>query len=97
GVGPGQCVIFVPEGSPLRGAGLDGADIGATMLQRIEGEPTDQPLWDPQTGAFPCGAVEPGLNDDPATSCIGVHERLGLGPGGCSLPAGYGEPDDPCG
>ncbi|HEV3192802.1 MAG TPA: hypothetical protein VGY54_19985, partial [Polyangiaceae bacterium] len=28
-------------------------------------------LWDPNTGAFPCGAVVAGLNDDPAISYMG--------------------------
>jgi hypothetical protein len=50
------------------------------------GLPTANPLWDPSTGAFPCGAVIPGVNDDPAQSCIGVHQRLHVGQAGCALP-----------
>lgn len=96
GVAQGQCVVFIPDASPVAGAGLDGRDIGASMLYRDEGGPTDEPLWDPQTGAFPCGAVDPGLNDDPALSCIGVHERLNVAAEGCALPGGYGEPGPAC-
>ncbi|MCH9685204.1 MAG: hypothetical protein K0V04_27460 [Deltaproteobacteria bacterium] len=97
GVGARQCVAFLPDDSPLRGAGFDGDDIGAEILYRVEGELTDVPLWNPATGAFPCGAVVPGVNDDPAVSCTGVSTRLNVQSGGCDLPADYGAVDDPCG
>ncbi len=96
GVGAGQCVVYIPDQSPMKGAGLDGSDLGATMLYRIEGELTDEPLWDPRTGAFTCGATVAGVNDDPAVSCSGVHERLNVGGDGCALPEGYGGAIDPC-
>ena len=79
----GQCRVALPETSPLRGAGLDGADIGATIVNRYEnGVLTDTPLW-LEGGAFPCGAVVPGVNDEPGQSCTDVHERLNVGPDGC--------------
>lgn len=38
--------FFVPDDSPMKGAGRDGADIGAEVLYRYEdGVVTDQPLW----------------------------------------------------
>jgi hypothetical protein len=87
-----QCAVYVPDGSPLDGAAADGNDIGATILYRVEGGPTDVPLWDPETGAFPCGAVVAGVNDEPSTSCIGVHSRLNVFTNGCAAPSGYGTP-----
>ena len=86
----GACIVFVPDGSPMKGAGDGGADIGANVLYRYQdGEPTTEPLWDATTGAFPCGAVVAGVNDTPGSACIDVHERLHVNSGGCSLPADY--------
>jgi hypothetical protein len=83
----GGCLVYLPAGSPMRGAGPGGIDIGANVIYRYhDGVLTGLPLWDPQTGAFPCGAVIPGVNDDPATSCIGVHQRLHVGTPDCALP-----------
>jgi hypothetical protein len=78
GMGPEgrRTLVFVPDGSNLRGAGADGADVGANILCRLEnGEPTHEPLWDPETGAFPCGAQLAGVNDVPR-SCATVHQLL---------------------
>jgi len=92
GTGEGQRLVYAPDDSPMKGAGAMGDDIGGTVLHRVvEGDPTDEPLWDPETGAFPCGATVSGVSDDPERSCIGVHERLGLGAGAAALPSGYGE------
>jgi hypothetical protein len=92
GLETGRCLVFVPAGSSMKGQGEDGADIGANVLYRHEdGALTDVPLWDPTTGAFPCGAVISGLNDDPGTSCSAVHQRLNVAQNGCALPAGYGQ------
>jgi len=69
---------------------MGGGPVGASILFRYEnGNPTTKPLWNPVTGAFPCGAVVPGLNDGP-TRCTNLHTRLGIGVGGCRLPTGYG-------
>jgi hypothetical protein len=91
-----QCAVYVPPGTPMSGAAVDGSDIGATILWRIEGTPTDVPLWDPATGAFPCGAIIDGVNDEPSSSCAGVHTRLNVFTNGCPVPAEYPAPDE-CG
>ena len=51
---------------------------------------TSNPLWDPASGAFPCGAQVPGLNADATHSCRGLHERLNVSP--ATLPQDYGAP-----
>jgi hypothetical protein len=81
------CVAYLGPQSSLRGAaGADG-DVGANVIYRyVDGTLTREPLWDPSTGAFPCGAVVPGINDDPSQSCSGVHERLRIGTPQCALP-----------
>jgi len=96
GLALGQCAVFIPPGSSMSGRGENGADIGANVLYRwIDGEPTDEPLWDPETGAFPCGAIVAGINDQPGDSCVGVHTLLNVNSNGCSLPASYA-PAEPC-
>jgi hypothetical protein len=81
------CVAYLGAQSVLRGAaGVDG-DVGANVIYRsLNGALTTEPLWDAQTGAFPCGAVVPGINDDPSQSCSGVHQRLRIGSASCALP-----------
>jgi hypothetical protein len=81
------CVAYLGPDSLLRAAaGADG-DVGANVIYRYQdGTLTSTPLWDPRTGAFPCGAVVPGINDDPSQSCIGVHERFRVGSAECALP-----------
>ena len=102
GLGPSQCLLFVPTTSPMKGAGHDGEDIGANVLYRYQdGELTSQPLWNPQTGAFPCGAVVPGSPNDPSANrfqqfhqnltCSDFHTRVHANAGGCRLP--YGSAD----
>jgi hypothetical protein len=73
----------------LRGAaGADG-DVGANVVYRYQdGVLTPQPLWDPLTGAFPCGAIVPGINDDPSQSCSGAQQRFHVGTPDCALPTG---------
>ena len=79
------CLVYLPAGSPMRGTAF--GDIGAEVEYRyVDGALTTVPLWHPITGAFSCGAVVAGVNDDPATSCSGVHERLHVGTSGCALP-----------
>jgi len=74
----------------MKGAGKNGADIGANIIYRYEdGILTDQKLWDQTTGQFPCGATIKGVNDDatfPNSSCVNVHKRLNVGVNGCPIP-----------
>jgi len=86
GRGPNQCLLWLPAGSPMKGAGKDGRDIGANVAYRYEnGVLTNTPLWDRDTGAFPCGAIVEGINDgDP--SCSNLHRRLNANTNGCVLP-----------
>jgi hypothetical protein len=87
GLGSGQCLVYVPGGSPMKQRGKNGADIGANVLYRyVNGALTNQPLWNPTTGAFPCGAIVPGVNDVAGKSCFDVHKRLNVGTNGCPLP-----------
>jgi len=87
GLGEGQCAVFVPETSLMKGAGSDGGDIGAEILYRYEdGELTDEPLWDVETGAFPCGAIVEGVNDVAGDSCFDFHEQVNANSNGCTLP-----------
>ncbi len=79
--------MFLPTTSPMRGQGSDGGDVGASVLYRHQnGVQTWEPLWDPDSGAFPCGAVVAGVNDVPDASCFDVHLRLRVGTAGCNLP-----------
>jgi hypothetical protein len=79
-----------PVVSPLRGAGLNGADVGATILYRYEGGMlTGVPLWDPATGEFPHGAVIEGVNDVAGRSLFDLHLRLNVSP--ATLPGAFGD------
>ena len=90
GMGVGQCIAWIPASSNMAQAGAGGGPIGASILYRYEdGTLTTEPLWDPATRAFPCGAVVPGINDG-AIRCTNLHTRLGVTGSGCVLPAGYG-------
>src|SRR5579885_2163922 len=90
GLGANQCIVYVPSWSNMKGAGKNGADIGANIIYRYEdGILTDQKLWDQTTGQFPCGATIKGVNDDatfPNSSCVNVHKRLNVGVNGCPIP-----------
>jgi hypothetical protein len=91
GLGFGQCMVFIPSSSNMKGRGKNGADIGANILYRYQdGVLTNQTLWNPTTGEFPHGAIVPGLNDVSGSSAFDVHKRLNVNYNGCSLPAGYG-------
>lgn len=81
------CLVYLDAQSPLKdAAGVEG-DVGANLLFRYDdGVLSRTPLWDPETGEFPCGAIVPGLNDDPSQSCSGIHERLRVGSADCALP-----------
>lgn len=87
--GGDDCLVYLHRDSPLRrAAGADGYVGASIILRYLNGAVTDVPLWEPATGAFPCGAVVAGINDDPGQSCRGVHERLRVGSTGCPLPDG---------
>lgn len=82
-----SCVAYLGPTSPLRGAAGAEGDVGANVVLRyVDGVLSGEPLWDPSSGAFPCGAVVPGINDDPSQSCSGVHERFRVGSADCALP-----------
>jgi hypothetical protein len=85
--GADSCVAYLGASSALRGAaGIEG-DVGANVVFRyVDGVLTKEPLWQPGTGAFPCGAIVAGVNDDPSQSCSGVHERFQVGSADCALP-----------
>ncbi|MEZ4272836.1 MAG: sugar-binding protein, partial [Myxococcota bacterium] len=88
----GTCRIYLPDSSPLKGKGKGGADIGANVLYRYEdGVLTKEPLWNPTTGEFPCGAQIQGVNDTAGSSCFDVHKRLNVNTNGCAFPKGYGD------
>jgi hypothetical protein len=78
----GGCRIYLPPNSPMLGAGPNGTPIGADIRTLQDG----RPYWRSDGTFAGCGAVVPGVNDDPATSCIGVHTRLNVGVNGCALP-----------
>ena len=86
----GSCKVFIPDNSPMKRAGKNGADIGANVLYRYEnGGLTDKPLWDPSSGEFTCGAKVAGVNDIAGSSCFDVHKRLNVNTNNCSFPANY--------
>ncbi|MBW2732102.1 MAG: hypothetical protein JRH20_06880, partial [Deltaproteobacteria bacterium] len=86
----GGCLVYIPPGTPGKAAVADGSDVGANIIYRTEdGALTGTKLWDATTGAFPCGAVVPGVNDDAGfldSACVNVHRRLHVGTSGCPIP-----------
>lgn len=89
----GSCKVWVPDDSPMKGAGNNGLDIGANILYRYQnGVLTGVPLWDCFTGEFPHGAVVTGLNDITDSSCFDIHKRLNVNVNGCFFPARYCSP-----
>ncbi|HEX3035323.1 MAG TPA: hypothetical protein VHT73_09345 [Thermodesulfobacteriota bacterium] len=43
-------------------------------------------ILDQTTGALPCGAIVPGVNDIPDKSCFDIHKCLNVGFNGCPIP-----------
>ena len=87
GLAEGECVVYVPVDSPLKGARADGADVGANVIYRyVDGRLTDEPLWDPATGEFPHGATVASISDIAGDSLFDVHKRLNVNCNGCALP-----------
>ena len=88
----GTCKVFIPRTSSVKGKGEGGADIGANILYRYEkGKLTNQRLWNPQTGAFPGGAIVKGVNNISGSSLFDVHKRLNVNTNGCAFPENYRE------
>jgi len=94
--------VWVPDASPLKGAGPGGADIGANILYRyVNGVLTTIPLWDPTTGEFPHGEADlDGINRVAGQSLFDIHVPLKINDGDCPFPSGYaggggGEPTEP--
>ena len=87
----GSCLVWIPTASPMKGAGLSGADIGANILYKyVNGVLTGDRLWDITTSNFAgCGATVSGVNDTTGNSCINVDDRLNINKNGCSFPTGY--------
>lgn len=74
----GAVRIYIPAASAMSGAGLAGADIGATVKYRYaNGSLTASPLF--FSAKFPKGAVITGLNDQAGT-IYDVESRLGTLP-----------------
>ncbi|MBI4137354.1 hypothetical protein HY469_04795 [Candidatus Roizmanbacteria bacterium] len=85
------CIVYVPQGSPMKGAGKNGADIGANVLYAYENGTLNasKKLWNTSVdnGRFiGCGAIIPGVNDIAGKSCFDVHKRLNVNTNGCQLP-----------
>jgi|GEM_PF-4437665 len=93
----GACRVFVPDGSPFKGVGFNGQDIGATVLFAYEhGVLTNEKLWDSTLSGANRGklrfgpAVVAGVNDSSTGNVRDtVHQRLGFGNNSCNFPAGY--------
>jgi len=91
----GSCRVWIPDDSPMKGAGKNGTDIGANILYRYQnGELTTVPLWNRLTGEFPHGALVVGANDIPGESLFDVHKRLNVNTNGCLFPKGYAQGSD---
>jgi hypothetical protein len=80
------CQVYLPPTSAMIGAGPNGTNIGADVRVLAQGGvPTTNAYWRPDGTFAGCGAVIAGVNDDPATSCIGVGKRLQVNTSGCPL------------
>lgn len=81
------CIVYIPTGSNVKGAGFGGKDIGANVVHRYVNGTLDtrQKLWNQSTGAFPCGATVAGVNETAGNSCINVHQRLNVGVNNCPI------------
>ena len=83
----GGCDVYIPATSPMATAGPSGTSIGADIrTQSLNEAPTAMPFWNADGSWAACGAIVPGVNDEPTTSCIGVGARLHVGSGGCPVP-----------
>ncbi|MBI2557719.1 hypothetical protein HYW20_00185, partial [Candidatus Woesearchaeota archaeon] len=86
----GSCKIWIPDSSPMKRAGKNGADIGANILYAYQnGVLTSQKLWNTDGSFAYRGAIIPGVNDIAGSSLFDVHKRLNVNTNGCPFPAGY--------
>jgi len=86
-VGTTACLVYVPATSNMATAGSTGGPLGAQIIYELDGGVlTDRKLWNQRTGAFPCGAIVPSVNDIPGESCFDAHERVRVGVAGCAIP-----------
>lgn len=91
----GTCMIWIPDGSPMKGAGAGGADIGANVLYEYSnGVLTSTPLWDTAAGAtngkwLKRRTIVAGINDVAGSSLFDVNERLNVNRNGCNFPTTY--------
>lgn len=76
-----QCLVYVPEGSNMKG--IDGApDIGANIVTQLDdGVLTELGVWSPQ-GPFRC-APAPGTSEE---GCHDLHLRARVGQASCPVP-----------
>lgn len=93
----GSCYLWVPDASPLKGAGSNSSDIGANIIfQYSGGVLTSNPLWDSTTGTpLFKGAIVAGLNDVPGSSLFDIANRLNINQNGCTFPTGTNVATDP--
>ncbi len=84
--GLGPCRAYPPSSfASAAGARAPGAEV---LFRTVDGVLTDEPLWDPASGEFPCGAVVEGVNDEatyPDATCRTVHRRFGVDAELCPL------------
>lgn len=91
----GTCIAWIPDSTPMKGAGLSGADLGANVLLAYEGGVLGaDPLWKETGGGddgdfVGCGTVAVGVNDVAGSSCLDADARLNINQGGCSFPSAY--------
>lgn len=81
----GSCRVYIPSSSPMRE--VDGDRIGAHVVRRHDADqPTDARLWNPLSGAFPCGTVVGNVNAPAPESCRGLHRRFHVATRDCAIP-----------
>ena len=83
----GSCKLWLPDNSPMKGAGVGGADIGANILYAYEnGVLTSNKLWNTDGSFAFSGVIVPGVNDIPG-SLFDIQNRLNINTNGCAFPA----------
>ena len=89
--GFGACRLWLPDGAACKGSRLRRRRPRRHRALPYEnGVLTNQPLWDPSTGAFlGAGAIVPGVNDVPGASLFDIANRLNVNRNGCAFPASY--------
>jgi hypothetical protein len=94
----GSCYVWIPDASPMKGAGASRKDIGANVLYAYEGGALgSKALWSShaqcklgQTDCFVgTGAIVAGLNDVAGASLYDVGARLNINKQGCLYPTRY--------